>query len=73
MVSIDLWDWRGEYYHGEAETFFVDTEKNNYRLRVPMDYYAYTGRGASGLRVHAGSFSTYDRNNLYGSENCAEM
>ena len=81
MLAIDMWDWRfdspgsapdGTLYRAEAETFYVDTERRNYRLHLPRDYYAYSGRGASGLRVHAGSFSTYDRNNLYGQDNCAE-
>ena len=81
MLAIDMWDWRfdssgssadGTLYRAEAETFYVDTERRNYRLHLPRDYYAYPGRGASGLPVHAGSFSAYDRNNLYGQDNCAE-
>ncbi len=71
MLAIDMWDWRGNYLRAEADWVRVEGVKRRYRLRLPRDYYAYSGRGASGLRVHAGTFSTYDQNNLYGSENCA--
>ncbi len=71
MLSIDMWDWRGNYFHAEADSVRVDSVKRLFRLHLPRDYFSYTGRGADGLRVHAGTFSTYDRNNLYGSDNCA--
>lgn len=82
-LRIDMWDWEdiirgtstqtGNYYQGGSSFFFVEDEKNFYKLRVPEDFYAYQGQGvgSSGLRLHIGPFTTFDRKAETLMENCA--
>ncbi|GAB1608070.1 angiopoietin-related protein 1-like [Argonauta hians] len=63
----------GKYFEGGSSFFYIEDEKNFYRLRVPEDFYAYQnqGPGSSGLRLHIGPFTTYDRQSRQLPENCA--
>lgn len=82
-LQINMWDWEdvtrgtstqtGNYYQGGSSFFFVEDEKNHYKLRVPEDFYAYQGQGvgSSGLRLHIGPFTTFDRKSATLMENCA--
>ena len=62
------------YYFAESSYFFIDNETFRYEMHVPNDYFAYTGFGGSGLRIHAGPFLTKDVESLPEGmrENCAE-
>ena len=74
-----MWDWRdvsdpqdvSRYYFSESAYFRVDNESMFYQLHVPEDYYEYRGFGGSGLRVHAGSFVTWDKMPPEMRVNCA--
>nr|KAG5687457.1 hypothetical protein BaRGS_030359 [Batillaria attramentaria] len=82
-LRIDMWDWprvgsQGKqlpprYFFAESSYFFVDNETYRYELHVPNDYFAFTGFGGSGLRVHAGPFLTKDVEDLPEGmrQNCA--
>lgn len=71
-MRIDMWDWAGEYYYAESNFVYVGSESDYYTLYAPDDYYAYSGFGGSGLRVHRGPFMTYDHQDpSMISDNCA--
>ena len=84
-LKIDMWEWPrvvspqsqepvSRYYFAESSYFFIDNETFRYEMHVPNDYFAYTGFGGSGLRIHAGPFLTKDVESLPEGmrENCAE-
>lgn len=78
-LRIDMWDWEqtteypdGNHYYTESSSFRLDNETHFYSLSVPDDYYAYSGYGGSGLRVHSGPFITHDVQPDIIRGNCAE-
>ncbi|XP_076471121.1 uncharacterized protein LOC143301015 [Babylonia areolata] len=83
-LKIDMWEWpravseskrpQSRYYFAESRYFYVDSEAERYKLHVPNDYFAYTGFGGSGLRVHTGPFLTKDVEDLPAGmrKNCAQ-
>ncbi|XP_064601073.1 fibrinogen-like protein 1 [Liolophura sinensis] len=72
-LKIDMWDWAGEYYYAESNFVYVSGESEYYTLYAPDNYYAYSGFGGSGLRVHRGSFMTFDHQDpSMISDNCAQ-
>ena len=80
-LRIDMWDWAepgaggglGKHYFAESNFFFLDNETEFYRMHVPNNFYDFAGFGGSGLRVHAGPFTTYDKCHPDMRTNCAQM
>lgn len=85
-LRIDMWDWPKpgndvtgkphvpRYFFAESRYMVVANESHRYELKVPDDYFAYTGFGGSGLRIHAGPFLTKDVKILPEAmrQNCAQ-
>ncbi|KAK3731719.1 hypothetical protein RRG08_035389 [Elysia crispata] len=67
-LRIDFWDWDGEQYYAEYSQFYVESEKDHYRLFVG----GFTGSAGDSLSYHnMMAFSTEDVDNDLHERHCA--
>ncbi|RUS91589.1 hypothetical protein EGW08_000704 [Elysia chlorotica] len=67
-LRIDFWDWDGEQYFAEYSQFYVESEKDHYRLFVG----GFTGSAGDSLSYHnMMAFSTEDVDNDLHERHCA--
>ncbi|GFO14788.1 angiopoietin-related protein 1 [Plakobranchus ocellatus] len=67
-LRIDFWDWDGEQYFAEYSRFYVDDEKDHYRLHVGE----FTGSAGDSMSYHnMMAFSTEDVDNDLHERHCA--
>ena len=68
MIRFDLEDFSGRKAYAEYKLFYIDGEKDNYRLHVK----SYSGTAGDSMTYHNGmQFSTKDRDRDQASGNCA--
>ena len=68
MIRFDLEDFNGKKVYAEYKLFYIDGEKDNYRLHVK----SYSGTAGDSMTYHNGmQFSTKDRDRDQASGNCA--
>ncbi|WAR11570.1 FGL2-like protein [Mya arenaria] len=69
-VRIDLWDFSGNRVYALYKTFYIDGERDNYRLHI----HSFEGSARDALKSHDRvQFSTADRDNdEYQGYNCAQ-
>lgn len=69
-LRIDLWDWEDNHVYAMYDTFFVESEKNQFRLRIG-DYSGNAGDAMSPYHDNM-KFSTTDEDNDEWNMHCAQ-
>ena len=68
MIRFDLEDFSGKKVYAEYKLFYIDGEKDNYRLHVK----SYSGTAGDSFTAHNGmQFTTWDRDHDKWIHNCA--